>query len=222
MNPQRPAKYSLAYKWLSYCLAAGFIYYWLFTMFFLFFNKTVYQVTPKQAGLYQAFCKQTWRLFAYSTFYNREVELVVRDKTNPAVTDTVHLVQFSIARKRKAAPFNDFYDGFDQLLYWMLNDMETQLVREQKKLKEQFPGKQDSFYMRQSNALVIADSVQRQPLQNLENYGRYVMRELQKDTTGKEFQLVLVHKFIPPAKPAAGSVATGNLQTLFISSFKSF
>jgi hypothetical protein len=222
MNPQAPVKYSIAYKWLSYCLVLGFVYYWLFTLGLLFFDKSIHESAPRLANLHQAFSKQTWRLFAYTTLYNRELELIVRDKNNPSKTDTVQLVQYSIAQKRNAAPFNDFYDGFDQLLFWMLNDIEAPLLKQDKLLKAAFPGRQDSFYRRRSNLIVLSDSLHPEPLQNLENYGRYVMRQLKKDTAGKEFQLLLLHKFIPPAHPPAGSLAEGYVQTSFISNFKSF
>lgn len=222
MSVNQPIKSPVAYKWLSYCLVLGFIYYWLFTLGLLFYPKSIYRAAPRQTNVYSAFCKQTWRLFAYTKLYNRQLNLITRNIGDPSKADTVDLVQFSIARKRKAAPFNDYYDGFDVMLYSMMNDFEHDLYRKQKLVRRENPGQADSFYMRQGNALALMDNKRQQSLNNLEQYGRYVLRLLKKDTTGKEFQLVMINTYIPPKHPPAGSLATGDDQTVFISAFKPF
>jgi|GEM_PF-1975260 len=220
MEPATPVKNKIAYKWLSYGIVFAFIYYWALTLGLIFFNKSIAETTPRQTAFYHSFWKQTWRLFAYTKLYNRQLNFIVRDKQDPSKTDTLDLVQYGIAEKRKHAPVNAYYDGLEQMVYWIMNDVEVQMLKKEKVLKQQYQAKPDSFYMRQANILVVADSLHQQAVQNLANYGRYVMNQLHRDTAGKEFQLVLVHKFIAPAKPPAGSICSGDEQTIFISPFK--
>ncbi|MBL0356289.1 MAG: hypothetical protein IPP72_05115 [Chitinophagaceae bacterium] len=222
MQSPSPAKYKIVYQWLSYCLLFGFVYYWLFSIGLIFFNKSIHKAAPGQTAFYYAFWRQNWRLFAFTKVYNRELNFIVRDKSDLAKADTVDLVKYFIAEKRHKAPFNNYDDGLDQMLYWIMNGLETQLYQKQQQLKEQFPGRPDSFYMRQSNMLVLSDSLHQDPLQNLTSFGKFVLKRMNKDTVGKEFQLLLRHKFIPPQKPPAGSVSNGDERTIFILPFKPF
>lgn len=222
MSAQEPARNNIAYKLLSYCLLAGFLYYWLFSLGLIFFNRSIHNAAPRQTAAYYTFFRQNWRLFAFTKIYNRELNFIVRDEANPSIADTIDVVKYFIAEKRSHAPFNNYYDGLDQILYWEMNGLETQLWEREKALKVQFPGKPDSFYMRQTNMMVLADSLHAGHLQNLVSYGKYVLQHMNKDTAGKEYQLILVHKFIAPKQPPAGSVAAGDEQTFFITPFKSF
>lgn len=222
MDAAENSRYSIAYKWLSYLLVAGMVYYWLFTLGLIFFNKSLHNSTPRQTAVYNAFWHQNWRLFAVTKPYNRELDMVIRQKADPAKTDTIDLVKYSVAEKRKHAPFNNYEDALDHMLYGIMNGLEMQLYYKHLSLKKQYPGRPDSFYMRRGNQLLLADSLRQQRLQNLYQYGRYVMRQIQWDTAGKEFQLIVAHKFIPPQKPPESAVTEGDRKIVFVSPYQSF
>lgn len=220
MQPANTPKYPIAYKWLSYCIVAAFFYYWLFTTGLIFFRKSITAVSPRQTAVYNAFWRQNWKLFASTYIYNRELKLVLRDKLNPAESDTVALVSYAVSEKRKFAPFNNYEDALDHLLYRIMNGLEMQLTAKKIALQKQFPNQPDSFYMQQSSLLTEGDSLHQTDLQNLISYGKYVLNKKNIDTTGKEFQLILVYEYIHPQVPPANVVANGNAATFFISTFK--
>ena len=219
---QPPQDNNIAYKWFSYFIVFAFAYYWMFTIGMIFLPKKMGTVSGRQAGIYGAFARQNWRLFASTKLYNRKLNLVIRDKANHLQTDTIDLVNYSISQKRKYAPFNNYEDAIDKLLYQQMNALEVQLLEKKAFLKTKFPNKPDSFYMLQSSALVDLDSLQQVNIQNLTDYGKYVLKQTEKNLAGKEFQLIQLHKFIPPQIPVYSLPGDISTEPIFISSFKSF
>ncbi len=219
MQTANKPTYPIAYKWLSYGIVLAFVYYWLFTIAIIFLPKTINTVTPRQAVVYTAFVRQNWQLFAASKVYNRQLNVVLRDKITQQPTDTIDLVQYSIAEKRQQAPFNNYEDAIDHILYKEMNGLERQLAVKKKLLQQQFPGRADSFYMQQSSLLLEQDSLQ-QNLQNLMNYAKYVLQKKKINTTNKEFQLTEVHKYIQPPLPVYSIAGDSTAEPLFISTFK--
>lgn len=211
--------YPIAYKWLSYVIVLAFVYYWLFTIAIIFLPKTINTTTPRQAAVYTAFIRQNWQLFAASKVYNRQLNVVLRDKITQQPTDTIDLVQYTIAEKRKQAPFNNYEDAIDHILYKEMNGLERQLAVKKKILQQQFPGRADSFYMQQSSLLLEQDSLQPN-LHNLVNYAKYVLQQKKITTANKEFQLTEMHKYIQPQLPAYSIAGDSTAEPLFISTFK--
>ncbi len=221
MLPEGKQKYTIAYRWLSYCIVLAFAYYWFFTMAMVFFPKTTNAITSRQAAVYNTFIRQNWQLFAVSKVYNRKLNMVLRNTIDHQQTDTIDLVNYCILEKRKQAPFNNYEDAIDHMLYKVMNGLEQQLAAKKTLLQQQFPGRPDSFYMQQSSLLVEQDSLKQEKLQNLINYGKYVLKQKGIPAAGKEFQLVELHKYIPPQLPQYHIAGDSTSQPLFISTFKS-
>jgi hypothetical protein len=211
---------SIVYKAVSYCLVAAFGYYWLFTFSLFFFNTQTHTYAPRQVALYKTFWRQNWRLFAFSKVYNRKFLLIMKDTANPAKTDTIDLVQYSVSQKRAAAPFNNFEDAIDHLMYKVMNGVETQATGRDSLLRKEMPKRPDSFYVLQGSRQVEADIKNSVHLNNLYSYASFVLRQKNISAAGKQFQFVLQHIYISPAKPEGGWITDGGLKTLFVSSFK--
>jgi len=220
MKPFQQGKKNIAYQWLSWCLLIAFGYYWLFTIGLVLFGKSVSAIAPNQTVLYRTFARQNWRLFAISKVYNRQMLFITRDIQNPSVADTTDIVQYLLAVKRKAAPFNNYEDAMDRILYIVMNGVEIQMMHQKEKLQKQSPGQTPDFYLRECCLLVEADSARYKDIGNITAFGKYMMKEKGLPTNGKEHQLIITHKYIPPSKPAAQTVSNGDAQTIFVSTYK--
>lgn len=220
MQPTSNTSYTIAYKWLSYCVILAAAYYWLMTLGLVFFGGKVSSAAPRQTLAYRTFFRQNWRLFAVTKFYNRQMNFIVRDKQNPVKADTIDIVQYLLAEKRSYAPFNNYEDALDRILYIEMNDVETRMIRSKELLAKQFPHQPAGFYLRKAAAAVETDSLHQQSLQNILAYGKYVLQKKGIDTTGKEYQVSIIRKFIPPSKPKYADVEGGDEQTFFISTYK--
>ncbi len=222
MKPGETTSNKIAYKWLSYCIAALVVYYWLITFGLVFYSKPVSSAIPNQTFLYRTFLRQNWRLFAITKVYNRQMNFIVRDRQNPHNADTTDLVQYLLIEKRKYAPFNNYEDALDRILYLEMNGVEVLMNDQKKKLKEKLPGNTAQFYLQQASMQVDTNTHYHQNIDNIIAYGRYMMQREKKDTTGKEYQVSIVHKYISPALPKEPSTPQVDEQTIFISSYKPF
>ncbi len=222
MKPGEITSKKIAYKWLSYCIAAVVAYYWLITFGLVFFSKPVSSIAPHQTFLYRTFCRQNWRLFAITKVYNRQMNFIVRDKQNPQKADTTDLVQYLLTEKREYAPFNNYEDALDRILYLEMNGVEVLMNEQKKKLKERLPDSTAQFYWQQASLQVDTNTRYHQNIDNIIAYGRYMIQREKKDTAGKEYQISIVHKYISPALPKEPSTPGADEQTIFISSYKSF
>jgi hypothetical protein len=220
MKPKEPPVYIIAYKWVSYCIAAAFICYWLFTLGYILFRNPVQVMMPRPAGLYKTFLRQEWRLFEIPKNYNREMKLVVRDKQYSAKADTIDLVQYLVAQKRKYAPFNNYEDALERLLFNIMNRLEGQLYEKKALLQKNLPNKSAAFYMQQVSQLTEADTANAVNLQNIIAFGKHILAKEKTDTAGKEYQLIFLFKYIPPQN-IAPPLHTDE-QTIFITSYRNF
>lgn len=218
MNTKSPGKKEIAHKWLSFGLLLAFVYYWLFTFSLVFFNKTTYSVAPRQYLFYYSFFNQNWRLFSSTKTYSDEVNLLVRKINSTAATDTIKLVSYNMAERRKYAPFNNYEEVLERMFILAATDIGTLAEKNVLRLKREFPGKEENFYITQASAAIEKNSLHSGHLTNLENYCKYVLSRKNIDTAGKEFQLVIVHNYILPAKPPV--VSANNNATIFVSTFK--
>ena len=150
------------------------------------------------------------------------MNVIIRDKQIPTLTDTIDLVQHLLAKKREHAPFNNYQDAMEKILYLTMNDVEIQVNRQKAVAKKQFPGRPGDFYMHQASMMVTADSLNQQGINNIVAFTKDIITAEKIDTVGKEYQLCIRHKYIPPAKPKGSFVEEGNRQTVFISTYKSF
>jgi hypothetical protein len=218
MNIRAPFTKQIVHKWLSFGLLFGFVYYWLFTFSLVFFNKTTRTVAPRQSLLYSSFFNQNWRLFASTKPYNIEVNLVVKKINDTAVADTVQVVQYNMAERRRHAPFNNYQEALDKLFIFITLEMEKIAGQKKLLLKKQFPARDENFYTSEASAAIERDSLYREQIDNLNNYSKYVLAQKNIRTAGKAFQLEIVHKYILPAKAPVASGA--NTETIFVSTFK--
>lgn len=220
MKPTGTTSYPVAYKWLSYCIVSVTVCYWLMTLALVFFRTQADAAAPRTALAYRTFCRQNWRLFAITKLYNRQMNFIVRDKQNPAKADTVDLVQSLLAEKRNYAPFNNYEDALDRILYLEMNDVEIRMIYWKNSLTKQFPDKATDFYLQQAVAKVEADSLHQQSIQNILAFGKYILQKKGWDTKGKEYQLHIVHRYIPPATPKNPKAPGSDEQNIFISTYK--
>ena len=212
------APVKIAFKTLSVVLIGAFVYYWALTLALVFFYRPIRSASPRQVGIYSSFWRQNWHLFAYTKVYNRELNLLIRD-TLTGHTDTTDIVQWSVGEKRSHAPFNNYQDALDHLLYVFMNSLENQVSIRYKQAEKVLSGQPDSVYMR-----IASDSVAARAgyLHNLNAYMRLMLASKKTDTSGKVYSLQLVHHFVPPRTAPAGSTPGNRFQTVFQSPFKPF
>jgi len=222
MKPEEKSRDAIAYKWLSYAIVFAFAYYWLFTLAVIFLPKTTHSIAPRQKVVYNAFVRQNWQLFTFTQVYVRELSFVLRDNTGQRQTDTIALVKYIVNEKRKYAPFNNYEDALDALIHRYMYGLEMGLAENKRVLKKQYPGQPDSFYVVQSCLLAENDRRQREYIDNLINFGKYVLRQQHIDTAGKAFQLVQVHRYIFPRKPEFFMAGDSLAAPIFFSTYKSW
>lgn len=220
MKPTGASSYRLAYKWLSWGLVLAFGYYWILTLSLVLFGSKVSSVIPNQTFIYRSFARQNWRMFAFSKVYNRQMLLVTRDINNPSAADTTDMVQYLLTEKRAHAPFNNEQDAHERILYIVMNGVEERVHHHEKKIKKSRPGYADAFYQQQSIETVRSDSMNQQEINNITGYARYILEQKKVNTSKKEYQLIIKHKYIPPSKPAIPVLPGSDEQIIFISSFK--
>lgn len=185
----------------------------------ILFRDKLPSVLPRQAAVYKTFLHQEWRLFEIARNHNRKMNIIVRDKINPLQADTVDMVQYLVAQKRKYAPFNNYEDAMERLLSNIMNRLENQLTGNKEALKKKFPGKPESFYMEQTSLLTEADTMHNENLQNIIAYGKYILEKQKINTAGKEYKLSLIYKYIPPENTAL----KGNAEDIiFTTAYKNF
>ncbi len=220
MKPTPAVTYKIVYKLFSWCILLAALCYWAFTFGLVLFAKQVALITPSPTLLYRTFARQNWRLFAISKVYNRQMLFITRDKQKPSQSDTIDIVQYLLAEKRKYAPFNNYQDALDRILYLEMNGVESQMIKHKTALKNLYPGKPPLFYLEESSGLVLSDSFRKNNLENIAAFGKYMMEKKNIPANGKEYQLIITHKFIPPSIPADTVVAANGTETVFISNYK--
>lgn len=220
MKPKAFFSKKILFKWLSYCLLLAFIYYWLFTMGLVFFNRATRTVAPRQSMLYTSFFNQNWRLFAITKTYSTELDFVTRQPGTNGKADTFQLVKYSIAQKKLYAPFNNYQDAMERLLFLSITDLSATAEKKRQLLIDRFPGKGSDFYRQQLTALLENDPAQQQLISNLENYGKYILAKAGQAISGKEFRMILFHRYILPATSPVTDPGNLNIDTVFISTYK--
>jgi hypothetical protein len=214
--------YNKVCKWLSLFVVLAVIYYWLMTIGMVFFGNKISLIAPRQAFLYRTFCRQNWGLFARTKVYNRQMNFIIREKEHPSVTDTIDLERYLIAEKRKYAPFNNYQETMEKILHATMNALEIQVDEEITKIKKRYPGKSPDFYIQQASITIQADSLIHQHIDNIISFGKDVMKIKKIDFAGKEYQLCIIHKFIPPVNSKELPATESNKQIIFISAYKPF
>jgi len=214
--------YNKVCKWLSLLVVLAGASYWLMTIGMVFFGNKLSSIAPRQAFLYRTFFRQNWGFFATGKMYNRQMNFIIREKDNPSVTDTIDLERYLIAEKRKNAPFNNYQEAMEKILFATMNAIETQVNQEIAKIKKQSPGKSPHLYMQQASITVIDNSMNQQHVENIISFGKEIMKIKKMDFVGKEYQLCMIGKFIPPVNSSGVPAAESKGQIIFISAYKPF
>jgi hypothetical protein len=222
MSTKDLSKKDTLYKALSFLLLAGFLYYWIFTISLVFFSKPTREAFPRQSLVYSSLFNQNWRLFSYTKKYSVQLNLVLRTINSSSTTDTINLASYIMAEKRKYAPFNSYEDALEKLVHSTVTSTGEDAAKKAAQLKKEVAGKDDFFYVEQSSAAIEKDNRNKDNLTNLENYARNAMLEMDIDTKGKEFQLIIFHHYILPSTAPGSQAFNTNDQTIFFSSYKPF
>ncbi len=212
----------IIYKWFSLCLLFSFVYYWVFTISLVFFNKPTREAFPRQSLVYSSLFNQNWRLFSYTKKYSVQLNLVVRTINSASETDTINLAGYIMAERRKYAPFNSYEEALERLVHTTITNTGEDAEKKTAQLKKEVTGKDDFFYVEQSSAVIEKDNRNKDNLTNLENYARNALHEMDIDTKGKEFQLIIFHHYILPSTAPGSQAFNTNDQTIFFSSYKPF
>lgn len=218
MQTKETSASKIAYKWISYLFVFAFIYYWVFTLASTLFRSTTFKIAPQQTFIYTTFLRQNWRLFETPRTYTRQMNFIIRDKQQLSKTDTIDMVQYFIRKKLKYAPFNNYEESQERFLSNTMNRLEKQLNEKKPLLQKEFPGNTENFYMDKALRLIEADPPESINLQNIIAFGKYILQKEKIDTAGKEYQLELVFKEIPPPNTAEQTKG----QTIFTTTFRNF
>lgn len=210
----------IAYKWISFFVLFAFIYYWIFTVSLVFFSKPTRLAAPTQSSLYSSLFNQNWRLFAFTKMYSTEVNVVVRKINDSTAADTIGIVSCSMAEKRKYAPFNNYEEALERMLAVLIADIGGKAERKKLILKKQSPGQHENVYVQEVSGEIEKDSFSQKNLSNLNNYAKYVLAHKHIDTSGKEFQLIIVHNYIKPVNTPVAAEKNANKEIIFISTYK--
>jgi hypothetical protein len=214
--------YNKVCKGCSLLVLLAFAYYWLITIGMIFFGPTISSLTPRQASFYRTFFRQNWGFFATGKIYNRQMNFIIREKENPSIADTIDLERYLITEKWAYAPFNNYQETLEKILFATMNGIEIQVNKEVTSAKQRFPGKSIEFYIQQASKTVLADSINRQPIANIIAFGKEAMKIKKMDSAGKEYQLCMIKKVIPPVHSRELPVTENSQQIIFISAYKPF
>jgi hypothetical protein len=212
--------YGLTYKRLTCCIVLAFAYYWLVTFGLVLFGTKVTAHTPNQTFIYRSFARQNWRMFAITKVYNRQMLFITRNAADHSKTDTTDLVQYLLSEKREYAPFNNEQDAHERILYIVMNGVEARVHYYEKKIKDTMPGKPADFYQQRAIQIVEADATHQQDINNITGFAKYILQQKKAAITGKEYQLIIKHKYIQPAKPPIPAAQGSDEQIRFISNYK--
>jgi len=191
----------IACRALSLLLIGAFAYYWIFTLSLVFFYKPIRTVSPRQVGMYSTFWRQNWQLFAHTKVYNRQLNLLVHDRRLPGQTDTLDIIHWCLSEKRRHAPFNNYQDGLDLMLYFFTNKLQGQTEKAYHQYAAGHPGLPDSSIMLEASRMVTAEP---ENLHNPAAYAKMLIKSKQLDTSGRSYSLQLVQQFIPPSRGSRG------------------
>ena len=121
--------FPIAYKWISFIAVLGFVYYWIFTLFSIGLAKSFTSKFPKQHIVHNVLVRQNWKLFSNPSILNRHIVFITRDINNIDKTDTLNLTTYFIKNRIKDAPFNNYDDALDHILYRIGYYFEEQLKK---------------------------------------------------------------------------------------------
>lgn len=212
---------TIAYKWVSYGALLLFLVFWFFTFGLMYFKKTADKINPYINVAYKTFWRPNWRLFARTKLYNRQLNVILYDSSR-AARDTLDLVQHSLYLKRKYAPFNNYEEGLDRYLYVVMNNIEAALTKKKVMLRKEFPGNTEEWYVLKASQQLAEDNRETRDLKNLETYVMRMLLDKEINTGGKQYQLQMTYKFIPPQHPPAGNFNRGNATVIFQTGYTAF
>lgn len=217
-------KLPVAYKLASYFAIFCFLVYWFITSFMIAMPKTLKNVAPKTFYTYNVVIRQNWHLFSNPSVYNKHVLFVLRDKKNHDKTDTLNITKYFINERIARAPFNNYYDNLDHVLYRISHYLEGDNVKTINQLKKQDSLQTNLWYIQQSCSISVLKNPPITHFTNLIGMCKQVLVHEKINTAGKEYQLLIKNNYIPPHKLSnvEYDVQNGIVYPCFITPFYSF
>lgn len=217
-------KLPIAYRTISYVAICCFLIYWILTSLIIGLPKTLKKISPKTHHAYTLVIRQNWHLFSNPSIYNKQVLFVVRQIKNPQKTDTFNITRYFISQRIARAPFNNYYDNLDHVLFRISHYLETENIATLNKLKKQDSLQSNLWYIQQSSKISAAQEPPIVHFTNLLNISKQVLIDEKIHTVGKEYQLVIKNNYIPPHKLShiEYDVQDGIVVPCFVSPYYSF
>ena len=206
----------------SVLLIIFFIFFWICTLPYITAGKTFFNRFPLLYNTYKLFVRQDWKLFYKPHPYNRHIQILLIDSLHPQHTDTIDLVKYIQTQKRRYAPFNNYEDGLDNLLFRASNYFESQLRQKKEQLKKENPAMADSLCNAVAVNYMETDHKTKVATDNITNFSKYLLRNMSVDTTGKIYRLVIFYEPIMPYYSNEYLSDSYKIQTVYVSSLKHF
>ena len=116
MNQQTQNTQPIAYKGVAYFALFCFVVYWFITLLMIGLPKTLKNQSPRTFQYYNLVIRQNWHLFSSPSNYNKSVLFVVRDRKNINRSDTFNITKYFIKQRIARAPFNNYYDNYNNYI----------------------------------------------------------------------------------------------------------
>lgn len=214
----------IAYKVISYLAIGCFVVYWIITLLMVGMSKTLKKNSPKTHFAYNLTIRQNWHLFSNPSSFNKHVLFVIRPKANIQKSDTLDITRYFINMRISKAPFNNYYDNLDHILFRISHYLEAENIATINKLKKQDSLQSNSWYIEQSSKISAAKQPPIVHFTNLIGMCKQVVINEKIDTVGKEYQLLIKNSYIPPHKLSNKEydVENGKAVHCFVSPYYSF
>jgi hypothetical protein len=206
------------YKSLSFLAIAVFILYWIANIQLSVFGK--HRSFPGLASLDHAIAYR-WRFFSPIPHSGNRVYFFVRDQ-NTKVGDSIELIELLLTAKRKDAPFNQSDNIIEHLLFHAVGAIEENVATYNAKIREEMPGKTDSFYYQYVTAKALTDPVCIGQLTALRKYAQVMYGHGRLNTAHLEYKIVLKEKYVVPFDHRNDSAYTPLVITRFETPYQSF
>ncbi|MFY8127673.1 MAG: hypothetical protein ACOVMM_04800 [Chitinophagaceae bacterium] len=224
MEVNNQNKSPVAYRTVSYIAISCFIGYWIITLLMVGLSKTLKKISPKTHYAYNLTIRQNWHLFSNPSKYNKHVFFVIRQKNKPQQTDTLDITRYFIDKRIAKAPFNNYYDNLDHVLFRISHYLEAENIATINKLKKQDSLQTNFWYIVQSSKITATKQPPIIHYTNLIGMCKQVLLNENIDTTAREYQLLLKNIYIPPHKLSDKAYDVENRQVVpcFVSPYFSF
>lgn len=170
----------------SYIAIAIFLFFWIISFAYLFFEDKTTKAIPNFSWIYSQAFHQSWNFFSQPAIYNDQLIFIIK-KDNETVDSIDVLDELWKAKRSKINYARE--NVWDHIMY-----------RQVQKLRSKIQEKKIIAYNRDSTLFQSSfkDKVNIDLLKNIESFGKEMLEKKGITTTRKKFKIMLYTNFTKP------------------------